>query len=185
VQAVEPIPEAPRDSPLEGFCLGVLLTDPELLYRIDRQLQMLELSRLEAEDFSGSDNRVIFDTLRNALAQDDMEPSEYWRSTLEGSLLEKADVFLTGEINLDMSQPNVLEAVVNHFLRLRKRNLELRLNQLRFQLQAVQEADDQESVEEDLWHYTRVVQDIATQKDRLDRTIQRGASQMMLMNQGR
>jgi DNA primase len=185
VEPAQPLPEAQLDSPLEGFCLGVILADPELLYRIDRQLQMVELSRLEAEDFSGSDNRTIFETLRNALAQDDMEPRAYWRNTLEASLLEKTDVFLEGVIDLDMTQPNVLEAIVDHFLRLRKRNLELRLNQLRFQLQAIQEAENQDGVEEDLWHYTRVVQNIATQKDRLDRAIQRGASQMMLMTQGR
>ncbi len=186
-EVAQPEPDVRRDSPLEGFCLGVLLDDPELLYRVDRQLQMLELNRLDSQDFSSSDSRAIFGALRNALAQDDMEPTEHWRKMLESSVSEKAGEFLSGVADLDMSRPNVLEAVVVHFLRLRKRNLEQQLTQLRFQLQAMQEAEDQDEVEEDLWHYTRVVQDIATQKDRLDRamTQKRGTSQAMLMTQGR
>ncbi len=184
-ESAEPLADVRRDSPLEGFCLGVLLSDPELLYRIDRQLQMAELTRLELKDFSSSENQAVFEALRRALAQDDMEPSEYWRSKLEATLLEKAEVFLAGVEDLDMSQANVLEAVAGHFMQLRKRNLEVQLNQLRFQLQAIQDAEDQDGVEDDLWHYTRRVQDIATQKDRLDRAIKRGASQVMLMTQGR
>jgi len=184
-ESAEPLPDVSRDSPLEGFCLGVLLSDPELLYRIDRQLQMAELTRLNPQDLSSSENQAIFEALRSALAQDDMEPSEHWRSKLEATLLEKAEVFLAGVEGLDMSQANVLEAVVGHFMQLRKRNLEVQLNQLRFQLQAVQDADDQDGEKEDLWHYTRRVQDIATQKDRLDRAIKRGASQVVLMTQGR
>jgi DNA primase len=184
-ESAEPLPDVRRDSPLEGFCLGVLLSDPELLYRIDRQLQMAELTRLEAKDFSSSENQAIFEALRSALSQDDMEPVEHWRSKLEATLLEKAEVLLASVEGLDMSQANVLEAVVGHFMQLRKRNLDVQLNQLRFQLQAVQDAEDQDGVEEDLWNYTRRVQDIATQKDRLDRAIKRGASQIMLMTQGR
>jgi DNA primase len=185
VESAEPLPDVRRDSPLEGFCLGVLLSDPELLYRIDRQLQMVELTRLDPKDFSSSENQVVFEALRRALAQDDMEPIEHWRSKLEATLLEKAEAFLTGVEDLDMSQANILEAVVGHFMQLRKRNLEVQLNQLRFQLQAIQDAEDKDGDEEDLWHYTRRVQDIATQKDRLDRAIKRGASQVMLMTQGR
>ncbi len=185
VEAAEPLPEVRRDSPLEGFCLGILLSDPELFYRIDRQLQMVELTRLDPKDFSSSENQAIFVALRNALAQDDMEPIEHWRSKLEATLLEKAEAFSASVEDLDMSQANVLEAVVGHFMQLRKRNLEVQLNQLRFQLQAIQDAEDKDGVEEDLWHYTRRVQDIATQKDRLDRAIKRGASQVMLMTQGR
>ncbi len=186
-ELAQPLPDVRRDSPLEGFCLGVLLNDPELLYRVDRQLQMIELTRLDAQDFSSSESRVIFEALRTALAQDDMEPADHWRKSLALSISEKAEEYVSGVADLDMSRANVLEAVVAHFLRLRKRNLEEQLTQLRFQLQAMQDAEDQDEVEKDLWHYTRVVQDIATQKDRLDRamTQQRGASQAMLMTQGR
>jgi DNA primase len=183
--ADEPLPAVRRDSPLEGFCLGVLLSDPELLYRIDRQLQMAELTRLDRMDFSSSENQAIFEALRSALAQDDIEPIAYWRSKLGPTLLEKSEVLLSGVADLDVSQANVLEAVVGHFMQLRKRNLEEQLNQLRFQLQALQDAEYQDGVEEDLRHYTRRVQDIAIQKDRLDRAIKRGASQVMLMTQGR
>jgi DNA primase len=160
------------EAPVERFCLGVLLHDPELLYRIDRQLQALELGRVSPQDFTGTDHRVLFQLVRDALAQDEEEPIQHWRNQLEPSLIALADSFLVEVAELDFRLPKVLEGIMANFLRLRKRRLELALTHLRFQLQAVQDIEiTDEELHEDLWHHTREVQRIASQKERLDRAL--------------
>ncbi len=160
------------EAPIERFCLGVLLSDPELLYRIDRQLQSLELGRVSPQDFTGTDHKVIFHVVREALAQDEEEPIQHWRNQLEPPLTALADSLLVDVVELDFRLPKVLEGIMANFLRLRKRRLELALTHLRFQLQAVQEVETTgEELHEDLWHHTREVQRIASQKERLDRAL--------------
>lgn len=164
---------SPRvETPIERFCLGVLLSDPELLYRIDRQLQALELGRVSPQDFTGTDHRVLFQAVREALAQDEEEPIRHWRNQLEPSLNTLADSFLVEVADFDFRLPKVVEGIMANFLRLRKRRLELALTHLRFQLQAIQEVEiTDEELHEDLWHHTREVQHIASQKERLDRAL--------------
>jgi DNA primase len=160
------------ESPIERFCLGVLLRDPELLYRIDRRLQALDLGRVSPQDFNGTDHQVIFHAVREALSQDEEEPLQHWRNQLDPTLLTLADSLLADVIELDFRLPKVLEGIVANFLRLRKRRLELALTHLRFQLQAVQDVETtDEELHEDLWHHTREVQRIASEKERLDRAL--------------
>lgn len=179
---------AERESPLERFCLGVLLYNPELLYRVDRHLQSLDLERISAKDFSNAAGEMIFDALRKALSQDDIEPSEYWRSSMEAPLIEKAESLLSEVVDYDLTQVKVLDEIRTNFLRLRKRNLETKLTQLRFQMQAAQEADvPEEERKGDVWYYTREVQQIAAQKERLDRAMAHpgGTSDAVQLAQGR
>ncbi len=158
------------ESPMERFCLGVLLREPELLYRIDRKLQALDLERLSHKDFTGTERQVIFHAVREALAQDDEEPVLNCRSRLDAPLLTSAEALLTDVVDIDYTQSRVIEEIMANFLRLRKRNLEMTLTQLRFQLQAAQDSESiNEEGQEEVWRYTREVQRIASQKDRLDR----------------
>jgi hypothetical protein len=155
---------------MERFCLGVLLREPELLYRINRKLQALDLERLSHKDFTGTERQVIFHAVREALAQDDEEPVLNCRNRLDAPLLTSAEALLTDVVDIDYTQSRVIEEIMANFLRLRKRNLEMTLTQLRFQLQAAQDSESiDEEGQEEVWRYTREVQRIASQKDRLDR----------------
>jgi DNA primase len=155
---------------VERFCLGLLLRDPELLYRVDRPLVGLGLPRLSAQDFTGSERRVIFQVVRECLAQDDMEPVRYWRSKLDLPLVEQADSLLEEVSDIDLSRPKVVEGVIASFMRLRKRSLDSALTHLQFQLQALQEGlegeggTERQSVED----LTREVLKLGPQKDRLE-----------------
>jgi len=160
------------ESPIERFSLGVLLYDPELLYRVDRNLQALALERLSPQDFTGTEHKVIFHAVREALAQEEEEPARHWRSCIETPLLALSDSLLAEVIDFDFTQPRVIEEIMANFLRLRKRKLEVTLTHLRFQLQAVQEGESfEEEQEGGVWHHTREVQRIASEKDRLDRAL--------------
>ena len=152
----------------ERYCLGLLLRDPEILYRMDRRFAGLELDRLASEDFSGTDSQVIFSAVRSALAQDEEEPSEHWRRDLEPALLEQAELLVAGAGEADLLQPRVLAEAVQHALRLRRRHLESDLVELRYQLQAAQE---EEASAEDVRGMMHELQRLGAQKNTVDRAL--------------
>jgi DNA primase len=152
----------------ERFCLGVLLRSPEMVYRIDRELQALGLDRLSGQDFTGTERQVIFQAIRAALAQDEAEPADHWRAQLVQPLGEMADTLAREGDRIDLQDPRAVDEVVAGFLRLRKRNLGAARTQLQFQLQAAQEADETQVID-----LQREVVRITRDWDRLDRALAR------------
>ncbi len=177
--SIDPIPAqetySEHETALERFCLGVLLREPELVYQVDRAYVSLELERLSTKDFTGTDRRVIFQAVRSALAQDEVEPDQHWKKALDPTLLPIAEELSAEMLELDFIQPRVREEIIANFLRLRKRNLEISLTNLRFQLQAEQESDagEEEARKEQILFHTKEVQKIASTKDKLDRALSR------------
>ncbi|MFQ5943058.1 MAG: DNA primase [Anaerolineales bacterium] len=149
----------------EGFCLGLLLKDPELTYWIDRQLHALELDGLSDQDFMSTDAQVIFKAVQSSLGQVDEDPTERWMAILKGTALERAVAFASKAETVDFARPKVADAISTDFLRLRMRRVEGLLEQLSFQQQAVQEAelDAQQVVS-----LAQQAQNLVTQKRRLD-----------------
>ncbi len=183
--AARPQPaEAPllpaADAKAERFCMSLLLRNPELLYGIDRVFQELGLPRLSEQDFTGSDQQVIFHTVRRALEQDEVEPSRYWRESLEFPLQDTASKMqdeldqLAEFIGLDLNQPKDIDEITARFLQLRMRSLERNIRQLHFQIQAAQESQvGAGSDQEAMWDLTRQVQRLAPQKSRLEQALLR------------
>ncbi|MCH8340455.1 MAG: DNA primase [Chloroflexi bacterium] len=149
----------------EGFCLGLLLRDPELTYWIDRQLHALELEGLSSQDFIGTDSQVIFKAVQSSLGQVDEEPTERWKALLDGTALDQAIAFASKAEEVDFARPKVADAVSADFFRLRMRRVEGLLEQLSFQQQAVQEL---ETVEQEMISLAKKAQNLVTQKRRLD-----------------
>jgi DNA primase len=158
---------------LDGFCLGLLLRDPELMYHVDRALQSIELDKLAADDFQGSERQAVFRVVRAALEQQDEEPIIHWRNNLLESLHETAARLEQKVEEIDLNRPRVLEEVLADFLRLRKYNLEMSLSQLRFQLQAAQEMEDEQRLMDrpDIERYTLKAQELALKLARVERAI--------------
>ena len=154
--------------PFERFALGLLLRDPELLYRIDRRFAALGLERLGAEDFSGTDSQVLFDAVRGALDQDDREPAAHWRHALAAPLVEQAQALVAALGEIDPSQPRVQNEAVGHALRLRRRHLESELVDVRYRLQA---AGEEPSPAEDVRRLMHELQRLGGQKNVVDRAL--------------
>jgi DNA primase len=167
--------------PLERFCLGLLLQNPELLYKIDRQFQALQMDRLSEKDLSGTAHQVIFKAVKNALGQDEEEPSNYWRSQLDVSLNDMATDILTdlshlaNFANLELERPKVADEVTARFLQLRKRSLEGELSKLQFLLGTADESDEEGGVDVEvkIGEYKKEVQRHAVQKARLEQALAR------------
>lgn len=149
----------------ERFCLGVLLRDPELTYWIDRKLHALELEGLSPLDFYSTDSQIIFQALRSSLAQVDEEPSQFWRSVLDGTTLAQAMSIVDQVQQVDFDRPRVVETISADFLRLRKRRVESLLEQLSFQQQTVQESEEPA---DQMRYLTQEAQQLSSQKRRLE-----------------
>lgn len=180
-QETASLPGRVANIPMESFCLGLLLKNPELLYRIDRQFQALQLERVGEGDFSGVTYQMIFRAIQSALRQDEDEPSQYLRTNLEESLQEAADGMiaeigrLDKVVSLELERPKVADEVTARFLQLRKRKLEEELSKLQFVLHAAEETEDLqgERSEEDIAGFMREVQRFSVQKAKLDQALAR------------
>ncbi|MEJ2012133.1 MAG: toprim domain-containing protein [Anaerolineales bacterium] len=161
---------------VERFCLGVLLLDPSLLYRVDRAFQSLEMEKPIKGDFSSAELQLMFSTLRRSLAQDELEAVQYWQQNLPPAVQELAEDMLQSTGDLDLSRPRVLEEILANYYRLRKRSLDAELNNLRFQLESLQASAEEggEDPRQEIWQLTRRVQALADQRERLDRALARG-----------
>jgi DNA primase len=164
--------EGSSESGGERFCLGVVLRDPEMLYRVDRHFQGLELERLGPDDFTGTDRQVIFQAVRASLAQDEEDPLRHWRRNLPEALGRVAENLQEEVGELVVDRPRAEEEVLASFLRLRVRSVATTLSHLGFQLQAAQEEDDaQEPGRQAVWHLTKEVQRLMPLKLRLERAL--------------
>ncbi len=160
------------ENKLESFCLGVLLKAPETLYRLDREMQTLDLERIGERDFSGADRRVIFRAVRSALEQHDEEPALQWREALEDHLLDSAEDLMRQVDSISLDQPKIRSEILAAFLRLRQSRLGLETRQVHFQLVEAQElAEAGEEPETDVDYLKHAVHQLALQKDRLDRAL--------------
>ena len=132
VEAYDAVPPVAPNSRIESYCLSVLYRRPELLYRLDRQLQEFGLSALAAEDFGYTDHQVLFRLVRQAVEQDEKDHHHYlvghMPETLEG--LSKELLRMTEK--LDLLEERILEELVGRFIDLRRTAAQANINQLRF-----------------------------------------------------
>jgi DNA primase len=155
----------------QDFCLGLLLADPELSYRIDRQLLTLGLEALSTQDFAGTEAQLMFQAVRSALSQMEIEPGQRWRQLLPDPVLERAEGLAVQVANVDIGLPHVLEAVLPDFLRLRRHRVVEMLQELGFQQLSIQEDAAEVPARDDLRDLTRHVLEFTAQRNRLDRAL--------------
>ena len=100
----QPTPFVIQDRALEGYCLSLLMKNPNLLYQANRKLrelagndeQLLQgpLCDLGVDDFSQSQYRSLMVCFQESISQDDMEPLDYVRAIIEPELLPDFDALL-------------------------------------------------------------------------------------------
>jgi hypothetical protein len=131
---------------LEAYCLGSLLRQPELLYRADRELQALGLSKLAADDFVAVEHQLIFGALSAALEQVDDEPADHLAARLDSALharLAALQADAADDASQAPSQARSGEALIAAVLRLRRRTVSNWLRELRFLAEDAREQGDQ------------------------------------------
>ncbi|MDX1437214.1 MAG: DNA primase [Anaerolineales bacterium] len=146
----EPRPESTAASALltntgyrqEAYSLGVLMRQPDLIYRVDRSLQEAGLRRLSVKDFIHSDHQVIFRLIYESLEQNLAEPVDFVLANLPLSLMEHADMILAETKDLTLSDSRVLRDLLRTILDLRRRHLSQSIDQLRYLMETSQEEGD-------------------------------------------
>ena len=116
----------------EVYCIGLLFRRPELLHRLDRQLQEAGLQRLINEDFEYTDHQMLLDLIRQSLEQDKIDHHQFVVDHLPEALQELAGELLKQTEKLDPVEERLLEELQRSIIKLRRLGLNESLNQLRF-----------------------------------------------------
>jgi DNA primase len=127
---------------MEAFALGVLLRRPDLLYRVDRDLQKFGLQRISADDFQHADHQAILRLLLESIDQDVAEPLNHVLNRLSLPMMEVADDLLARTVKLDPNDERVLGDLLRALLDMRKSSLSQSLEFLRFAMEDSQQQGD-------------------------------------------
>ncbi len=171
-QAQESAPLAVAVSPariVEGYLIAALLRRPELLYRLDRQLEESNLAPLAAEDFEYTDHQMLLRLIRQSLEQVESDHHQFVRERLPESLEGLARDLLAQTESLDPLEDRLLEELLRSVIRLRRTALDENLNQLRFlQEEAHQQGDLRTTpFQEMALRHTRLLRDLDQANRRL------------------
>lgn len=160
---------------LEKSCIQALLMDPTLLHFINRAFRSCELACVHADDFTHTDTKEIFKTIKQSLEQDQEAPLDYVQSHIPLEMLEPYLENLQDEAYPDWRfQPNapILESLINIFIRLRRIRIDEGLEQLVF----LQTQENEEKVEASL-DYGKLALEYVQVRSKLDRALQQSFPQ--------
>lgn len=146
----------------EFYCIGVLFRRPELLHRLDRQLQEAGLQRLINEDFGYTDHQMLLDLIRQSLEQDKLDHHQFVLENLPEALQELAGELLKPTEKLDPVEERLLEELQRSIIKLRRLGLNESLNQLRFMLEDAQQQGDLRATtyQEQVLQHTKLLRDL-------------------------
>jgi DNA primase len=155
----------------EKHCVGILLREPELIYKVDRALTRDGLARFHEKDFQNTDFQILVKYIKNALAQADEEPRDYIISHLPEDFVEIVDELLemTGDLNLGSDR--VLEDLMRAFLNLRMWQIAKHNDHLRFLQEKDHENGDLKTSE-----YLKNISHYLQEKHKIDKAMKRYTS---------
>ncbi len=138
----QPNPQSPRQvlragttdptPEMERHVLAWLISNPPLLYRVDRNLRQTDLPRLSGQDFGQSDLQQAFFVLNTALEQDELDPQEYIAANLDASLLTDLTKFFDFNNQDKINEDDLVVDVFRTVIRLRNKRCKDALLQLRY-----------------------------------------------------
>jgi DNA primase len=148
----------------EAHILGVLIRDPDLIYRIDRNLQEDGLSKINPLDFQDTNHQVLLELLVNSLDQNDVEPLNYVLNHISDPMLNPTDDILKRTQDVDSNVNDILSDVLRALLMLRDHQISQQLDHLRFLQESAQEDGDLKASE-----YQDTMLKYSTMRSRLDK----------------
>lgn len=146
----------------EAYCLGILLHKPNLLYRLDRQLQEAGLQRLLPEDFGYTDHQILLGLVRQSLEQDALDQHQYILDHLPESLQDLARELSRQVEPLDPVEERILEELQRSIMKIRRLTLNESLIQLRFMQEDAQQQGDLKATvyQQMVLQHTRLLRDL-------------------------
>jgi DNA primase len=154
---------------VEAYCLGILFRKPELLYRLDRQLQEAGLHSLAPEDFEYTDHQLFLKIIRQSLEQVESDQHQYVVIHLPDALKGLAQELLVQAGKPDPVQERLLEELQRLVQKLRRTRANLDLTQTRFLQEEAQQNGDPRALDyqQQALQYARLIQSIDQANRRL------------------
>jgi DNA primase len=150
---------------LDEHCLALVLNHPALLQDAAAALEADQVRELDEEDFGRPADRALFSAWRQWLADGGQaEVRAAFYDSLEESLQDRVDILLAAaQRRPELTDTVLRDDFVDAVLRLRLRNLQLRVQELRFLLEDAEPGDVGEA-------YGPLIADAAKRIRRLQRT---------------
>jgi DNA primase len=161
----------------EAHCVGILLREPDLIYKVDRELGKEGLARFDEKDFQNTDFQILIRLLKDALAQSEEEPRDYVISHLPENFLGIVDELLARTENLDPKADKVLEDLMRAFLNLRKWQIVKNNDHLRYLQETNHENGDYKAIE-----YQKNITHFLQEKHKIDKAMKRYTSRAAAFN---
>lgn len=127
---------------LEAHCLGVLLRRPDLLYKVDRELQQEGLSRLLMDDFQQVGHQEVFRLIHESVDQDMAEPLNFVMGNLSLEMMDLADELLARTEKFNPNDERVLEDLLRAVIDMRMGGIKQSIEYLRYLMEEDQEKGD-------------------------------------------
>jgi DNA primase len=126
---------------VEAYCLAILLKHPELLHRLDRDLQKASLGPLSIQDFEYTDHQEFFQLIRQSLEQDATETGHYVEQHM-GEDLRDLFAELSAQTIQEPLQDRLVADLYRSVIRLRRVMISESVSQLQFLQQEAQQSGD-------------------------------------------
>jgi len=155
----------------EKHCVGILLREPELIYKVDRALSKDGLHRFGEKDFQNTDFQILVKYIRDALAQSDEEPRDYIIKQLPEDFIDIVDELLELTEDLKPKTDRVLEDLMRAFLNLRKWQIIKQNDHYRYLQENNHENGDYKAAE-----FQKNISQNLQEKHKIDKAMQRYTS---------
>jgi DNA primase len=155
----------------EKHCVGILLREPELIYKVDRALSQDGLARFDEKDFQNADYKILIKTIREAIAQSDEEPTDFIIRQLPEDFLGIVDELLIQTEDLNPKSDRVLEDLMRAFLNLRKWQINNQTEHYRYLQENNHENGDYKALE-----FQKNISQNLQEKHKIDKAIKRYTS---------
>ena len=155
----------------EKHCVGILLREPELIYKVDRALSQDGLARFDEKDFQNADYKILIKTIRMAISQSDEEPTDFIIKQLPEDFLEIVDELLIQTEDMNPKSDRVLEDLMRAFLNLRKWQISKQTDHYRYLQENNHENGDFKALE-----FQKNISQNLQEKHKIDKAIKRYTS---------
>lgn len=155
----------------EKHCVGILLREPELIYKVDRALTRDGLVRFGEKDFQNADFQILVKYIRDALTQANEEPRDYIIQQLPEDFIEIVDELLELTDDLNPKSDRVLEDLMRAFLNLRKWQIVKQNDHYRYLQENNHENGDYKAAE-----FQKNISHNLQEKHKIDKAMQRYTS---------
>lgn len=161
----------------EAHCVGILLREPELIYRVDRELGREGLRRFSSKDFQNTNYQILIGIIRDALQQQEEEPQSYVLHHLNDEFMEITAELLKKSADYNLRTDKVLEDLMRAILILRQRQINISNDHYRYLLETNHENGDYKASE-----YQKNIISILQEKQKIDRAMKRYTSRTAAIN---